>query len=146
MTTFARELMENRCNMRHFDDSYYLYRPNSIVRLIRFCRRSRDAEKTVRAREIKIGEKVKAITAGMCPPEGLDTIEKKIALQQEYTRKMEQTKIGKRERERCRELRSLSIENRVEEQRERERDAGESRSDSGPGRCASPDPGGDDEC
>ena len=78
-----------------------------LVRLIRLCRRSRDAEKTARAREIKIGEKVKAITASMCPPEGVDTIEKRIALQQEYTRKMEQTKIRKRERERCRELRSL---------------------------------------
>lgn len=78
-----------------------------LVRLIRLCRRSREAEKTARAREIKIGEKVKAITASMCPPDGVDTIEKRIALQQEYTRKMEQAKIRKRERERCRELRSL---------------------------------------
>ena len=78
-----------------------------LVRLIRLCRRSRDAEKTARAREIKIGEKVKVISASMCPPEGVDTIEKRIALQQEYARKMEQTKIRKRERERCRELRSL---------------------------------------
>ena len=78
-----------------------------LVRLVRLCRRSRDAEKTARAREIKIGEKVKVISASMCPPEGVDTIEKRIALQQEYARKMEQTKIRKRERERCRELRSL---------------------------------------
>lgn len=78
-----------------------------LVRLVRLCRRSRDVEKTARAREIKIGEKVKAIAASMCPPEGVDTIEKRIALQQEYTRKMEQTKIRKREKERCRELRSL---------------------------------------
>ena len=78
-----------------------------LVRLIGLCRRSRDAEKTARAREIKIGEKVKAITASMCPPEGVDTIEKRIALHQEYMRKMEQTKIRKREKERCRELRSL---------------------------------------
>ena len=78
-----------------------------LARLVRLCRRSRDAEKTARAREIKIGEKVKAISASMCPPEGVDTIEKRIALQQEYTRKMEQTKIRKREKERCRELRSL---------------------------------------
>ena len=78
-----------------------------LVRLIRLCRRSRDAEKTARAREIKIGEKVKAITASMCPPVGVDTIEKRITLQQEYTRKLEQTKIRKREKERCRELRSL---------------------------------------
>jgi hypothetical protein len=78
-----------------------------LVRLIRLCRRSRDAEKTARAREIKIGEKVKAITASMCPPVGVDTIEKRITLQQEFTRKLEQTKIRKREKERCRELRSL---------------------------------------
>ena len=78
-----------------------------LVRLIGLCRRSRDAEKTARAREIKIGEKVKAITANMCPPDGVDTIERRIALHQEYTRKMEQTKIRKREKERCRELRSL---------------------------------------
>ena len=78
-----------------------------LVRLIRLCRRSRDAEKTARAREIKIGEKVKVIAASMCPPEGVDTLEKRIALQQEYARKMDQTKIRKRQRERCRELRSL---------------------------------------
>jgi len=84
-----------------FDPDY------DLVRLIRLCRRSRDAEKTARAREIKIGERVKVITASMCPPEGVDTIEKRIALQQEYSRKMEQTKIRKREKERCRELRSL---------------------------------------
>ena len=84
-----------------------LHPDHDLVRLIRLCRRSRDAEKTARAREIKIGEKIKAVTASMCPPEGVDTIEKRIALQQEYTRKMEQTKIRKRERERCRELRSL---------------------------------------
>ena len=78
-----------------------------LVRLVRLCRRSRDAEKTARAREIKIGEKVKAIAASMCPPEGVDTIEKRIMLQQEYARKMEQTKMRKREKERCRELRSL---------------------------------------
>ena len=78
-----------------------------LVRLIRLCRRSRDAERTARAREFKIGDKVKLITASMCPPDGVDTIEKRIALQQEYSRKMEQSKIRKRERERCRELRSL---------------------------------------
>jgi len=37
----------------------------------------------------------------------VDTIEKRITLQQEYTRKLEQSKIRKKERERCRELRSL---------------------------------------
>ena len=78
-----------------------------LVRLISLCRRSRDAEKTARAREIKITDNVKAISTSMCPPEGMDTIEKRIALQQEYARKMEQTKIRKREKERCRELRSL---------------------------------------
>ena len=78
-----------------------------LVRLVRLCRRSRDAEKTARAREMKIADNVKAISMSMCPPEGVDTIEKRIALQQEYARKMEQTKIRKREKERCRELRSL---------------------------------------
>jgi hypothetical protein len=78
-----------------------------LVRLIRLCRRSRDAEKTARAREVKIADNVKAISTTMCPPGGVDTIEKRVALQQEYARKMEQTKIRKRERERCRELRSL---------------------------------------
>ena len=78
-----------------------------LVRLIRLCRRSRDAEKTARARETKIGDNVKAIIASMCPPGGVDTIEKRIALQQECARKMEQMKIRKREKERCRELRSL---------------------------------------
>ena len=89
------------------EDLSPLHPEYDLVRLVRLCRRSRDAEKTARAREIKIGERVKAITASMCPPEGVDTIEKRIALQQEYTRKMEQTKIRKREKERCRELRSL---------------------------------------
>lgn len=78
-----------------------------LVRLIRLCRRSRDAEKTARARETKIGDNIKAIIASMCPPEGVDTIEKRIALQQEYARKTDQTKVRKREKERCRELRSL---------------------------------------
>ena len=78
-----------------------------LVRLIKLCRRSRDAEKTARAREMKIADNVKAISTNMCPPEGVDTIEKRIALQQECAKKMEQTKIRKRERERCRELRSL---------------------------------------
>jgi hypothetical protein len=78
-----------------------------LVRLIRLCRRSRDAEKTARARETKITDNVKAISTSMCPPDGVDTIEKRIALQYEYARKMEQTKIRKREKERCRELRSL---------------------------------------
>ncbi|KAF9793138.1 hypothetical protein BJ322DRAFT_102037 [Thelephora terrestris] len=78
-----------------------------LIRLIKLCRRTRDAERTARARESKIGDNVKAITSSMCPPDGVDTIEKRIVLQQEYARKMEQTKIRKRERERCRELRSL---------------------------------------
>lgn len=101
-----------------------------LVRLVRLCRRSRDAEKTARAREIKIGERVKAISASMCPPEGVDTIEKRITLQQEYTRKMEQTKIRKREKERCRELRSLlSIKL---ESMEREKEASRSQEDGPP--------------
>ena len=78
-----------------------------LVWLIGLCRWSRDAEKTARAGEIKIREKVKAITANMCPPDGVDTIERRIALHQEYTRKMEQMKIRKREKERFRELQSL---------------------------------------
>ena len=78
-----------------------------LVRLIRLCRRSRDAEKTARARETKITDNVKAISTSMCPPEGVDTLERRIALQHEYARKLEQTKIRKREKERCRELRSL---------------------------------------
>ena len=47
-----------------------------FIRLISLCRWSRDAEKTACAREIKIGEKVKAITANVCPPDGVDTIER----------------------------------------------------------------------
>jgi len=101
-----------------------------LVRLVRLCRRSRDAEKTARAREIKIGERIKVITPSMCPPEGVDTVEKRIALQQEYTRKMEQTKIRKREKERCRELRSLlSIKL---ESMEREKEASRSQEDGPP--------------
>jgi len=97
-----------------------------LVRLVGLCRRSRDAEKTARAREIKIGERIKAIAASMCPPDGVDTIEKRIALQQEYTRKMEHTKIRKREKERCRELRSLlsiKLEN-IEREKEASRSQG----------------------
>ena len=92
-----------------------------LVRLIGLCRRTRDAERTARARESKIGDNVKAITASMCPPEGVDTIEKRILLQQEYARKMEQTKIRKRERERCRELRSLLRIKLESMEREREK-------------------------
>lgn len=78
-----------------------------LVRLVGLCRRSRDAERIARAREMKIADNVKTIAASMCPPEGVDTVEKRIILQQECARKMEQTKIRKREKERCRELRSL---------------------------------------
>ena len=56
-----------------------LHPDHDLVRLIRLCRRSRDAEKAACAREIEIGEK--AIAASMCPPEGVDTIEKRITLQ-----------------------------------------------------------------
>ncbi|KAF9654040.1 hypothetical protein BDM02DRAFT_3182450 [Thelephora ganbajun] len=105
-----------------------LHPDHDLVRLIRLCRSCREAEKTARAREIKIGEKVKAITASMCPPEGVDTIEKRIMVQQEYARKMEQTKIRKKERERCRELRSLlriKLEN-TEREKEMLRSQGQS--------------------
>ena len=89
------------------EDLSPLHPDYDLVRLIRLCRRSRDAEKIARAREMKIADNVKAKIFSMCPPEGVDTLEKRIVLQQESTRKMEQTKIRKKQRERCRELRSL---------------------------------------
>jgi hypothetical protein len=103
-----------------------------LVRLIRLCRRSRDAEKTARAREVKITDNVKTIAASMCPPEGVDTIEKRIVLQHEYARKMEQTKIRKREKERCRELRSLLRIKLESMEREKEKLRGQIQSQDGP--------------
>ncbi|KAF9643986.1 hypothetical protein BDM02DRAFT_3191017 [Thelephora ganbajun] len=57
----------------------------------------RDAEKAARAGELESGEKVVAITTSVRLPEGMDTVGKRIAPQQEYAREVERTKTRKRE-------------------------------------------------